>query len=567
MKTITTLRVNCQDCHRCVRTCPVKAIGIERGHAHLVEDKCILCGNCVVECPQHAKQVQNQIAAVMEAFDSGKPVILSLAPSFVASFTEYSPEEFFMILKVLGFTAIEETAVGAEIVSKEYEKLYKQKKSTTISSCCPVIVNLVEKYYPQLIPNLADVVSPMVAHARMLKEKYGNDAFVVFAGPCIAKIAEADNFNDVDAAITFVQLKTWIQYSSDIIKSMPSLPKDILHKELIQAVSKGARFFPIAGGIIKSFMTHDETDTDVFAVNGLKECIEVFDDLAKGDISPRFIEALACRGGCIGGPGSANNQCRPLKKEKVVSFALESTKSVAANCNSKLSFKRTFSARHIDAQQPTEAQIREILRKIGKNSIAEEKNCGACGYNSCREKAVAIFQGLAEPDMCVPYMRSRAESFANIIVDNSENAIIVVDDKMTIQEFNPAAQKMFQCDKMNVQGKSLTEIMDCAEFFKVATCGVKVIGQRVEYPNLGLVTEQTIIPVQEHNLVIGIITNITDSEKRNNELQSMKLEAVDKAKEIINKQMHVAQEIAGLLGETTAETKAALFELIQVLKG
>lgn len=556
MQPITTQKVNCKDCHRCVRSCPVKAIGIEKGHARLVDDKCILCGKCVVECPQHAKQVENQLEKVQAAINEGRKVILSLAPSFVGIFAEYSPEQFVATLYELGFTAVEETALGAEIVSNHYRSFLESAEQTLISACCPVVVNLIEKYYPVLADNIAPVVSPMLAHGRLIKQKFGEDAFVVFAGPCIAKIAEGKReHSDIDAVLTFAQLRQWLT------------PVHIsAHTAKFSAEAWGnSRYFPISGGILKSFIQHEDMDTEIISVDGIEKCMEILDSIASGEISPRFVEALACTGGCISGPVSGNMQSTPAKRNKVVEFA-KSSKAPQHKVPNGCSFLCRHQATPINAEQPNEVQIREILGQTGKFVISDEKNCGACGYNSCREKAIAVFQGLAETEMCVPYMRSKAESFANLIVDNSLNAIIVVDEKMIIQEFNPAAESMFNEKKELIKGVSLTEIMDCSDFIEVANSGNKIDSKRVEYPQLGLVTEQMIIPLKEHGLVFAIFMNVTSYEQRTQELRQMKLETVQKAKEIINKQMHVAQEIAGLLGETTAETKSALLELIWLIK-
>jgi transcriptional regulator with PAS, ATPase and Fis domain len=215
---------------------------------------------------------------------------------------------------------------------------------------------------------------------------------------------------------------------------------------------------------------------------------------------------------------------------------------------------------------PTEQEVRDILRQTGKYSKVDEKNCGACGYDSCRDNAVAVFQGLTETDTCVPYMRTKAESFANIIVDNSLNAIIVLDEKLVVQEFNPAAEKMFnRCHELT-KGLSLTEVMDCTDILLAIQECRKVSGQRVEFPEFSLVAEKMIVPVPEHRLAFLIFSDVTEQERRSHELERMKIDTIDKAKEIINKQMHVAQEIAGLLGETTAETKSTLLELIAIMR-
>ncbi|EAX46747.1 hydrogenase large subunit domain protein [Thermosinus carboxydivorans Nor1] len=557
MKVLTTLQANCKDCHRCVRVCPIKAIGIRRGQARLVDDKCILCGKCVVECPQQAKQVISQIPVIQDALAQGRLVVMSLAPSFVGAFPAFSPEQFFAAVRSLGFTVIEETAVGAEVVSQIYSSLITTADKPVISACCPVVVRLVERYYPELVGNLAPVVSPMQAHGRILKKRYGNNAFVVFAGPCIAKFAELAEANSaIDAVITFQQLNTWLKQQAN--HNTPC--------RFQTNMASSGRYFPIAGGILKTCGHTSAVDAEIVAVDGIENCIQVFDGIIKGQFAPKFVEALACTGGCINGPAMVSGLCLPARRAKVISFAVQGGQKPLTT-PPDLDFKKVHQAKPVQLGQPSEQEIREILSQIGKLTPADEKNCGACGYNSCREKAIAVYQGMAEIDMCVPYMRSRAESFANMIVDNSLNAIIVVNDKLIIQEFNPAAEQMLQKRQDWVRGASLTEIMDCAEIIRAINSGVKVPRHRVELPLYGLITEQMIIPLPDEGLAILIISDITEQEKRAKELEQVKLETVEKATDIINKQMQVAQEIAGLLGETTAETKSALLELIWLLKG
>ncbi len=555
MKTITTQKVNCRDCHRCMRSCPLKAIGIENGQARLIEEKCVLCGRCVVECPQGAKQVDSQLSAVTGAIAAGRFVALSLAPSFIASFPEYTPKQLWSRLGSLGFNLVEETAVGAEEVSRHYGRLLAGAEKPVISACCPVVVNVITKYYPDLVDNLAPVASPMLVHAELLKYRHGDDIFTVFAGPCIGKLAESRQPGSrVDAALTFRQLRELLDTAA---------PNDAAAVQG-QPAPGPVRYYPIAGGILKSFTRSEATATDVIAVDGLENCLEVFAALRSGEIAPRFIEALACSGGCINGPASGCAASVPAKRLKVAQFAAAGHRR--RNNPPSLDFTR----RHVPAPFceyiPSESQIREVLRQTGKYSKEDEKNCGACGFNSCRDKAIAVCQGLTEIGTCVPYMRSKAESLANFIVQHSLNAIIVVDGKMVVQESNPATEMLLDGQQEIVKGSIFGPVFGGDAVAAAVREGRKITGRRVELPG-GTVVSQTVIPVVEHDLAIIVMTDITSQERNARELEHMKLQTVEKATEIINKQMHVAQEIAGLLGETTAETKAALLELVGLLKG
>lgn len=561
MKAIFTAKVNCRDCHKCVRICPVKAIGIENGHAELVEESCIHCGHCVLECPQKAKQIINEVDKFRRAKQQGKQVILSLAPSFVSAFPEYTYGQLRKLLKRAGFNHIQETAVGAEIVSYAYKHELENSNKTLISACCPVVVSLIEKYYPTLVDNISPTRSPMLAHVRLLREKYGQDAFIVFAGPCIGKFYEAAEYpDDIDLVMTFGQLKDLL----DKVKYAVNDPDEPMEDR--EAYANG-RYFPIRGGIIKSFMSNEETDLDIFSVSGIEDCMEAFENLANGEIKPRFIEAMACLGGCIAGPGmvQGRGKCRPVNRMNVIKFASLSYVKPENYDHLLPKMKRRFIAKKLTLPMPSEREIREILAGIGKNSPEDEKNCGACGYNTCRDKAIATFQGLAEPDMCMPYMRSKAESFANLIVDNSMDAIVVINNSLVVQEFNQVAEKLFDVRKKDLLGNSLATVIDCTQIVAAIQSQTKMELTAEKYEQQQKTLNIRIMPISEHGLAIVIFKDVTDLDKQRQELLDMKRNTIDKANSIINKQMNVAQEIAGLLGETTAETKSALLELVKVM--
>ncbi|WP_346354141.1 [Fe-Fe] hydrogenase large subunit C-terminal domain-containing protein [Azotosporobacter soli] len=559
MQIIKTQKVNCRDCHRCVRSCPVKAIGINGGQARVIDERCILCGRCVVECPQKAKTVLDEREKIHQAMAAGKKVVISLAPSFAANFDFVDFTDFKKELLQLGFSDVFETAVGADIVAQSYRNMVEKRTRPVISACCPIVVKLICNYYPELVSSLAPVVSPMIAHAKLLREQQGEDIFIVFAGPCIGKIDEAQSISGtVDAVITFERLKEWmLQITPNLIKQSILLEHD----------KSSARTFPLPGGILQTMGYRD--DSQFIAVDGIENVMAVLSSMSNGEIEPAFIEMLACSGGCVGGPVNSNKQCWPIKKGKVNEFIAAREQTGYSNSQMNLSaenFSRTHTAATLDSPMPKESEIRAILQRCGKNALEDQKNCGACGYNSCREKAIAVFQGLAETDMCVPYMRSKAESLANMVVENSPNAIIVVDESMLVQEANPTAYRMFT-GNMFEKGDSLLRVFDCTDIVKAIQLEQRIIGKRVEYTEYGLVAEQTVVPLKEHGFVLVVFADVTEQEKRDREWERMKFETMEKATEIINRQMKVAQEIAGLLGETTAETKAALLELTWLLRG
>lgn len=558
MQIIDTRKVNCRDCHRCLRVCPVKAIGLFDGRTKVLDDRCILCGRCVVECPQHAKNVMSHLPLVRRAIEQGRKVVLSLGSAYLGLFSEYAPTALLSELRGLGFAEIAETAEAAEVVASLYRQMFAAGGPPIISSNCPVVVRLIKKYYPSLTKRLAPVVSPMTAHGLMLKQRFGEDAFIVFAGPCIGKFSEWHRHFTVDAVLTFGELGRWLR------EAKPTARADTSRAQRPEPTDN-ARFFPLAGGILKSFMDFDNLSTAAVAVDGIENCIDVFTGVLEGKIAPRFIEAFSCAGGCIGGPAGGSAEPLALRRLRMIERANALEGKAVRPLPRGIDFSSERKPEPIEIPMPTEEQIRAILHKTGKFTRADEKNCGACGYNSCREKAIAVCQGVAEITMCMPYMRSKAESFAGVIVEHAPYGIVVLDKNMRAQDFNPELERMFGGENGLTKEMDFREVMDCGAFVS-ALRGNRKIVSRVSYADYGVIAEQIIIPVPKNALVIGIIEDVTEREKAARKWNELQEETADKATEIIKKQMKVAQEIAGLLGETTAETKSALLELIQVLK-
>jgi PAS domain S-box-containing protein len=566
MSLITISQANCKNCYKCVRYCPVKAIKIKDGQAEVIEERCISCGICVNICPQKAKVIRSDIDKVKGFIKEGHTVVASIAPSFLSVVA--NPEDFIARLHGLGVHEIRETAEGAELVSRQYPRIIKELPSKpVISTACPVIINLVERYYPKLLSHLAPLVSPMVAHGRYIKETKGNKVKVVFIGPCIAKKQEAEDDEvrgAVDSVLTFRELKEWIQ--EDKISNSYSRTEGMFDPE-----PENARYFALPGGLLRTSKIDGDLDNiKTVVVDGIDECKQVMDAIEKGGLDAEFFELLACRGGCIGGPAAGIEENPFVKRERYLKqIELISSKINIFNpgTDTGIELTRGFHSKVFIKHYPGEKKIREILSSIGKTSEDKELNCGSCGYPSCRDKAVAVYQGMAEPDMCMPYMRSKAESLANLIIDSTPNGIILTDAKLRIQEFNPSAERMFKINRNQVIGKELGTLIDDSDFLNVLMSRKSIIDRRVKYERFNLVTLQTICYIHEQDLVLGIFTDITRQEGREKELAEVRRETIEKAREVINKQMRVAQEIAGLLGETTAESKVLLTRLINLVKG
>ncbi|WP_094549643.1 [Fe-Fe] hydrogenase large subunit C-terminal domain-containing protein [Petroclostridium xylanilyticum] len=552
---------NCKNCYKCIRSCPVKAIAFKNEQAQIIEEECILCGQCLLACPQNAKSVRSDVEKVKKYIEKKEKVYVSLAPSFVSAFQVSDSRKIFSALKRLGFTHVEETAIGAAQVSKEYEKLIREEKmKNIITTACPTTVALIEKYYPELIDQMAPVVSPMIAHAKMMREVYGSRIKIVFIGPCISKKEECNDLqNDgiVNAIITFEELEKWMESEGvDFSVDEGEEPKG--------ARNPMARLYPATGGIIRTLGKDERKIYKCVSVDGVDRCINILDSIKEGQISNYFIEMNACPGGCLGGPCIKSAKSGFLDaKDRLTEYVKKNMRdinfAVAEDVDVKLG--KRFVDKSKDYKIPDEETIREILSKIGKFNKDKELNCGACGYPTCKEKAIAVYNGKAELHMCLPYMRERAESISNIIIQATPNAIIALNDNLYIQEFNQSAQQLFRLDKTDVQGKHIYDVLDCPDFERVKETTQNILNKKYYYERYDITVVQSILYIKEQQLIIAIMTDISKEEKQQQQMYKVRSETIDIAQKVIEKQMRVAQEIASLLGETTAETKIALTKL------
>ena len=561
MSTIHFKEANCKNCYKCIRSCPVKAIEFKNDQAQIIEEACVLCGKCLQVCPQNAKSVKDDVEKVKGFINRKMKVYASVAPSFVSAFNINENGDRFGILKKLGSTGIEETAVGASRVSLEYEKLMQERKMKNIlTTSCPTVVSIVEKYYPELIEQLAPVVSPMIAHAKMLKSMYGDRSKVVFIGPCIAKKEEyLDGKNDeyVDAVITFEELEKWV---SDEGLSF----QDKYESATGGIYNNSARFYPAPGGIIKSLNSNKKYDYKMIKFDGIERCIDIFEEIKIGRVKDYFIEMNSCVGGCLGGP-CRNSDCPSFleQKEKLNSYvkAAPISDKTGMEYDVRISMDKQFRDKSWSYKIPSEIAIREILNKIGKFTKEKELNCGACGYSTCREKAIAVYNKKADIHMCLPYMREKAESTSNLIFNSTPNGIIALDEDLIIQEVNISARILLNINEAEAIGKPIEEILECDDFHNVNAPGDNIYNRKHHYIKQDVIVEQSILYVKEQQIVLIFMKDITKEEKKQQQMYSMRAETVEIAQKVIEKQMRVAQEIASLLGETTAETKVALTKL------
>ena len=545
----------CKDCFKCLRECPVKAIRYENHQAKIIEQRCILCGRCTLVCPQNAKQVHSETESVLALLSSGKKAVASLAPSFVSSFDTQDFEVMREALLSLGFADVEETAIGAKAVTEEYRRLLGTGEfKNFITSACPAVNRMIRIYYPNALKYLAPVPSPMVAHARMLKKR-DPEASVVFIGPCIAKKREAAESGIIDGVLTFEELKTVFEQKNIRLCEIEA-------KRAADGGGLKARYYPIPRGIIKSFDSLPE-GYEYVAVDGVERVSEALREM--DSLTGLFLEMNCCEHACIGGPCALPGKGGSIKSnENVRRYAAKGqgeTALPAADIDLTEKHPRII----LDDFVPSETDIRAVLAKTGKNSPADELNCGACGYSTCREKAIAVLNGYADIEMCLPYMRSRAESMSNEIIQNTPNGIVLMADDFRILDINARAMKLLGITEHDVKGMLAFECFDAEEFIAAATKGRNLSKKRVYVQRTKKYIELSIVLLQEHKVLFGVMKDITESVEYDEKLNAVKMKTLATTDEVIKKQMRVAQEIASLLGETTAETKVALSKLKETL--
>ncbi|MFR5601754.1 MAG: [Fe-Fe] hydrogenase large subunit C-terminal domain-containing protein [Lachnospiraceae bacterium] len=557
----------CKHCYKCVRYCDVKAIMIKDERAEIMPDKCILCGHCLQICPQSAKTLVSDLELVKGFIKRGETVVVSLAPSYMGLLKYKTIGQVNGALRRLGFSDVRETSEGAAFVTAEYNRLLQEgTMENIITTCCPSANDLIEIYYPELIPYMAPVVSPMVAHGKLIKKEMGSQVKVVFLGPCIAKKQESlDPRHDtyIDAVLNFNDIQKWMEEEQISIEACEDVP----FKQLDPMVN---RLYPITNGVVNSVMaTENHVDSyRKFYVHGSKNCIDLCESMKRGEIQGCFIEMNMCSGGCIKGPTVNDETISRFK----VKLDMEETipkepvkESDLLQAAADLSFKKIFTDHSPKDPLPTEEEIREILRKIGKTAPEDQLNCGACGYPTCRDKAIAVFQKKAELEMCIPYMHEKAESLSNLVMETSPNIVLIVDPDMKIMEYSSVGEKYFGKTRQEALSMYLYEFIDPVNFQWVFDTHQNIHGKRVSYPEYKLSTLQNIVYIEKENVVLATFIDITKEEELAQQEYEKKLETIDLAQKVIHKQMMVAQEIAGLLGETTAETKTTLTTLCRSL--
>lgn len=560
MNVINFQDANCAHCYKCLRNCDIKAIRIKNGQAQIVTDLCIYCGHCMEICPQEAKTFDSDLAYVKSMLYKKETIVVSLDPSYRGLLDYEEPGQIVDAFLKLGFSQVRETAEGAAIVTREYVRLMKEgQMPNIITTNCPSIIYMVEKHYPMLIPYLAPVVSPMIAHGRLIKEIMGPDTKVVFVGPCVAKKMEAEvdkrTRGCVDAVIEFNELVRWFEEEGIDLKQCESKPfanQDPMVNQL----------YPVTNGIIRAVDVAGAPGTyKKLMVSSIKSCREFLHSMKRGYIDHCFVELNLCAGGCVNGPGVDKRRGFRFKAAmNIENSALLSAPPEYITIPQE-SLSRGFVPKQVLDKMPSEEEIQAILKTIGKSNSTTEFNCGACGYMTCREKAIAIYQGKAEAAMCLIRSYENARSQANVVLDVTPNIIMIFDKEFRIKEFNRRAEEVFHTTRREALQMYLFDFVETEEFEEVYHTHVNKLRMKRKWEHYNMTVLETIVYIENADRVLTIIEDVTEEEIRAEKMFDKKLNMVKLAQSVIDKQMTTAQEIAGLLGETTAETKSILSKL------
>ena len=525
MMTVTspvyTTENECQDCYKCVRHCPVKAIRIVNGKASVIPEACVACGECVKVCPAHAKKIRSDLARLKELVASGAKLYASVAPSFAGYFKGVTIGQIAAALKAAGFAGASETAHGAEAVSAHVSKLLDETDSPlVISSACPAAVDMVRKYLPAYAKFISPLPSPVRAHCRLIREKYGQDAKVVFFGPCAAKKNESDSHPDELAlAVIFPALEQFLAERGITFGK---------EAELALGPAEEGRFYSVEGGM-NDTLRDGRTDVRYVSVSGLEDFRRMLEDFdpAEFGLHPEnfqrklFVEVLACPGGCVNGPAMPRGA-----SGLATLFATDATAPIRASSSRCFAHCGTsaYPAAAVVEDEPDEAAIAGALARVGKTAKADEINCGACGYNSCREFAKALLAGKAEEAMCHIYFAEMAGALGEY--DALGNL-----DGLGVDGFMP----------------------EFAELFTGAVeHGSEIVKYRQQWS--GRIVTISVFPISVGKFAGAVVQDVTKNEGRREEIAA-------KARDVIRKNVYTVQQVARLFGEHIAETEIMLNEI------
>lgn len=546
----------CQDCYKCIRECPVKAIKVVDGEAELMPEHCILCGHCVAVCPVGAKRVRDDLRRAIHLVQRKRMVILSLAPSFAGEFATIPVTKLLAAIRKLGFYGVSETALGAQEVSAFVKhRIAGSTGGIMLSSACPSAVDLIVKYYPEFTECITGVYSPLLAHCLLLRKRYGNDIGIVFAGPCIAKKKEADAHPELlNLAITFEDLRKWF----DMNKIDPASIESTYNDVFIPETARNGALYPIEGGMLQTlecdsdtvrFMTLSGVDTMQGALRTLSH--------TTGNKRTLFIELLACKNGCIKGPKATSTT--PVGSRMAVLDYSVNTDQYSVQVQDCI--QHEYCSNRIGHKRLTQAELQGVLEQIGKFTKEDELNCGSCGYGTCRDFAVALIENKAEACMCVSYMRKLAQKKANALIKTIPYGVVIVDNLLKIIDSNVHFAALFGNDVKEIEkvipGLKNADLRKIVPFYQLFTqvilTGEEITQQFVRYEDR--VIAVTIFIVEEAKIAGAILRDATMTESKREQI-------IEKAQEVIRNTSVTAQQIAFLMGKNAAQSEKILTSLI-----
>ncbi len=548
---VYTVENKCQDCYKCVRHCPVKAIRIVGGSASVIPESCVSCGECVRVCPVRAKRIRSDLARLRELLERpGARVYASIAPSYPAYFPGLSVEKLAGALISAGFAGVSETAHGAEAVSAGVAKLFaaKPRTSVMISSACPACVDFIRKYRSGWTDRISPVPSPVRAHARLLKEKYGEDAKVVFFGPCAAKKNEADRSPDELAlALVFPSLEKFLEERG-------ILPEEAAEAPLALGPAAEGRFYSVEGGMNDTL--RDGSDriryVSVSGLEALRRLLSSPPPPPETDGRPIFIECLACSGGCVNGPAMKGG-CT-LDALIATDRAAPIRVSSGDGC-----VEADYAPEQAARPEHTEDEIAAALARVGKTSKEDEVNCGACGYESCRAFAIALLDGKAEEAMCHTFLKSNFQKTSNALVRYIPAGVVFVGPDGGIIECNRQFAELSGAADVFAALGSLggMHISDVLPEFSELFTGALEHGSEIErfrQPLKDRLVNISVFPIARGESAGAVVQDVTRNEFRREQVAA-------KAREVIQKNVQTVQEVARLFGEHIAETEIMLNDI------
>ena len=557
---VFTRKARCRDCHRCLRACPVKAIRVHDGQAQVVAERCIACGTCIRECPQKAKAYRNDVAEAVRLLADGRRVAASLAPSYAGIYEPWERKRLPSALRRLGFAYVAETAVAASEVAKAgAAHLRSHPNQSHVWASCPAVIQYLQRYRTKDAPLLSPVATPMIAHARCMRQRLGDDIRVVFIGPCVAKKAEAEwpaYKGAVDLVLTFEELAEWL--------AQESIALGACEESHFDEIAPEARLYPLPYGALKTagLLTTD-LGSHAFSASGFEDVDHALDLLGQVG-TPRVLEPLFCPGGCVNGPAAATGRNVFARRFAVEEQAADPSGHAPPGPHADACFRDPSLPMPAAALEGvSEAAINEVLAATGKAAREDQLDCGACGYASCRDKAIAVARGMAEPDMCIPRMRRLAEIRTDSILEASPNGIVILDGHFHILSMNPAFRRYFRSGEAML-GKHISELMDPEPFLRLAGSQQPHVELTVQHHRYARVCHQILYPLSEIQQYVGFFVDITESKSDQEKLEKLRAQTIVQAQELLDHQVAIAQQLAQFLGESTAKGEILVENLVKL---